>query len=406
MSRKIIIEKLNNIYDDASRFARYNDLVFVFHFEDGRLDKIDCCDGGSMVGGIYAGHVKDVVNNIGAAFVTVGDETGYFDLKEEKPVFLNPKNSDKICSGDSILVQVSKDKRGTKGCTLTSNIELAGSLCVLMTGVSGIRFSGKIRDEHLKKKIKDEFFIIAPDTKDKNIDVGFIIRTNAYGQEPETVAAEMKRLYGRLSEIKNKAACAKKGSLIMPAQNDIIKILRDIYTNDDYEIVIEDGELLKCITSELAGDGHVSHIREYSDRMIAMNKLYSLKKLLEDALNKNVWLKSGARLVIEQTEALVSIDVNTGKCGVHGKADKTFLAINLEAAEEIARQIRIRNLSGIIVVDFINMVSDEDNAKLVSAMKKFMDSDRITSDVAGLTNLGLMEITRKKTKRPLGDYLK
>lgn len=395
MSRKLVVEK-------------YNNDIIIFQFKNGRPDEINYCTDDSVVGNIYVGYVKDVVKNIDAAFVEFGDEIGYFSTKNNIPIYLNEKKNKRICSGDKILVQVSKDRIKSKEYTVTSNIEIPGELTVLTVGIPGIKFSSKINDESFKNEIKD---LINSDSElggaVSSKEVGFIIRTNAYGKSSDKILSEMREQLQLWRTIKGKALHKMPRDLVFKKEHKFIQVLKNTYIDELEEIVIEDEDIFKTVTDEFSvlSELLLKKVRKYDDEMLPMHKLYSLEKILHNAGSKNVWLKSGAYIVIEPTEAFVSIDVNTGKCDKKSDAQKTFLNINLEAAEEIARQIKIRNLSGIIIVDFINMKDDDNNEKLIEKMRELLSHDRVTSKVAGMTNLGLIEITRKKVNKPLYEYM-
>ncbi len=386
----------------------------------------------SNLGSIYIGKVKDVVKNINAAFVDLGGGvTGYYSLdanpepwlasqmparvsgKEEIQAECHrlsvrmetkdpaPQTPRPLRPGDEIVVQVLKDAVKTKDPVLTAELTLTGRFCVLSADPSGqknyIRFSGKIGDNDWKKKTT-EFLRPA-----KEETFGLIVRTNAYQAPPEQILAEMKRLTERMKQILASAPHRTCFSLLYEEVPCYTARLRDRDVQTAEEILTDDEDIFRLLNEHLTQEqpDMAGRLRLYRDPLISLSKLYSIEKNLQDALQKRVWLPSGAYLVIEQTEAMTVIDVNTGKFTGRKTMRDTVRMINLEAAGETARQLRLRNLSGIILVDFINMESVQDREELLKTLSEYCSSDPVKTTVVDMTRLGLVEITRKKTRKPL-----
>ncbi len=374
--------------------TRLEGRILTVLMEDMKAVQMDFEDPGpSLLGNIYIGKVKDVVKNINAAFVDLGGGvTGYYSPGA---------SSDALRPGDEILVQVSKDAVKSKDPVLTAQLTLTGRYCVLSADPSGekghVRFSGKINDEAWKKQMAE---YLRPARDDA---FGLIVRTNAYQAPPERILNEMNRLTERMKQILAAAPYRTCFSLLYEEAPSYIARLRDHDAQTAGEIVTDDGEIFRKLKEFLESEqpDTAGRLRFYEDPMVSLVKLYSIEKNLHDALQKRVWLASGAYLVIEQTEAMTVIDVNTGKFTGRKAVRDTIRMINLEAAKETARQLRLRNLSGIILVDFINMESAADREELLRALAEHCFNDPVKTTVLDMTRLGLVEITRKKTRKPL-----
>lgn len=386
-------------------------------FSNDRCTAIDVFNDEDITGNIYVGRVENIVPDINSAFIEISKGVKcYYSLNDNKKHrFINPKNNDKLNINDHILVQVLRGPIKTKPATVTSDIALTGKYVVLNTDVSGISISSKIKnkkaifllEEKLKQLIVNEQF-------------GFIIRTNVSNlingenisdESINEVLEEAKQMSEKFNKIIDRAKYSKCFNLIYKSQPAYIKFLRSINISDDYEVITDDSQIYESIDTYL---GKSLNVRFYCDDMLSLSKLYSLEREFEHALSKKVWLKCGGYIVIEQTEALTVIDVNSGKC-VSKKSnkelkDQTVLKVNLEAAQEIAYQMRLRNLSGIIIVDFINMKDKENNKELMKKFSLYLKEDSLKTRVEDITKLGLVEVTRQKSGKTLfenigADYL-
>lgn len=370
-------------------------------FEDNREIRIGIYDNEeSVLGNIYVARVRDIVRNIDAAFaeITPG-KVCYFSIKDNpRPLFLNRKNTDKVCMGDLMLVQVLKDGIKSKAPLVSSVISFGGKYAAITREQAGrVGVSHKITDKILADKLKA---IVMPYVTD---DYGFIIRTDAVNASADEIEAELKRLTEEYRNILDKAYHRPAFTLLKESDNGMLSDISSYRLGPDDEIVTDNKEL----AGFLAKQDYDTPVRLYDDKLLPLIKAYSMESRLEHALDKRVWLKSGGYLVIEPTEALTVIDVNTGKFdGRNADREKTFLKTNLEACAEIARQLILRNISGIIIIDFINL-GEKDNRNIIQdTMKKYLAADPVKAVFVEFTGLDLMEITRKKIKKPLHEIFK
>lgn len=358
----------------------------------------------SILGNIYVGRVEQVVKNINAAFISFGkNQKGYYSIKDNKyPYYLNQKKNTNPVQGDLLLVQVEKESVKTKDPTLTSDFNLTGRYAVLTVGNNHMSISGKIQDEAWKNECRSACKAYCTE------EYGFIVRTNAYEAPLEDIIIEIRELSAQYEKIKQDALYRNAHSLIFKAPSSCLKNLRDVYTEDLSEIITDEPLLYTQMKEYLqsSSPAMLDKLVLYEDSLLPLSKLYSLTTVTERALKSRVWLKSGGYLVIEPTEALTVIDVNTGKCTTKKNVEEMRLSINKEAAKEIAKQLRLRNLSGIIIVDFINMDSKEAEKELLEYFSYELKKDPVKTYLAGLTSLGLAEVTRKKVKKPFMEQLR
>lgn len=359
----------------------------------------------SLVGNIYVGIVQKIMPGIQAAFIDVGGgKTGYYSLTDNKQhIFLTEGRHDRIREGDMILVQVERDPVKTKAMVLTGKLNLTGRYVALTCGYPGLAFSAQLKDskyDELREQLSETLSGF-PTQK-----YGLIVRTNAMSTGPATVKNEAFLLWKKLESIRSEASYRLSGSLMLEALPGWLQSVRDCRDDEVEEIVTDNGGIFARLLQYTRDNSAAlaARIRYYSDDY-PLYKLYSVDTAIEKALAEKVWLKSGGFLVIQPTEAMTVIDVNTGKYAGNKAAEDTFLNVNLEAAKEIAFQLRLRNLSGIIVVDFIDMESEEHRQTLLKQLEKFLSEDRIKTTLVGMTKLGLVEITRKRVKRPVAEQL-
>lgn len=353
----------------------------------------------SLLGNIYIGKVKNIVKNINSAFVEIGKgQMSYYSLSDNKiHHFAVPQERKDLREGDEILVQVARDAVKTKDPVVTANLSFTGHLCVLTAGKNQISFSSKIRDQEWKDQMRA---LLEPEKEDE---FGIIVRTNAAEAEPEAVIEELRQLKAQYHQILENGAHRTCYSKLYEAFPSYINRIRDTYVTSMEEIVTDDQEIYEQLKQYLHQNQpeNERRLRFYEDSMLPLAKLYQIDKAMDEALSTHVWLRSGGYLVIEPTEAMTVIDVNTGKyTGKKNKRD-TILKINLEAAAEISHQMRLRNLSGIILVDFIDMEEKEDQELLMKTLAIQCAKDPVKTTVVDMTKLNLVEITRKKIRRPL-----
>lgn len=362
----------------------YNNILLGFYFINDELYRIQNFSDNSLIGNIYCGYVKDVVKNIDAAFVEFGDNLkGFLSLKniEKKPK-----------SGGKILVQVAGDKIKTKDYALTLKLNLSSDNLVMVVGGSGISISRKITDNDTRNRLKSSLSSL--DTGE----YGFILRTSGADCSMEDILAQADLLKKQYEDILRKFNFSTSKALLFE-NNKIVNACNEFINKYSGEIKTDNENVYKFLTNSRISATYST------DTSISLCNKYALGKHLKNALSKKVWLKSGAYLVIEVTEALTVIDVNTGKAEFRSNKEKTFEKINLEAALEISKQLRIRNISGIIIVDFINMSKKESFQNLEDILKSYVDCDYVKCNIWGMTHLGLMEISRQKKEKPLKEIV-
>lgn len=379
-------------------------------FSDGICTDIDFPASDSLTGNVYIGRVENVVKNINCAFVEVSKGVKcYYPLDEKKRnLFLNRKNNTSVNQGDFLLVQVSKEAVKTKPATVSEKIELSGKYVVLSSDVRYISISSKTKKDdnciNIKKELKEELsFNVCEDGSDIGA-YGLILRSSCVNATIEECRAEAHHLIEAFRRIVNKARYGKPLTLLYKSVLPVIKKVNDIPDGQLDEIITDIPEIYDSFMDYLS-DNDKKKLRFYEDAYLPLYKLYELEKNVRQALNKKIWLKCGGYLVIEQTEALSVIDVNSGKCVSKKKGadalENTFYKVNTEAAVEIARQLRLRNLSGIIVIDFINMSQSKHNEELISLLKKELAKDCSKASFADITKLGLVELTRERNGKSL-----
>ncbi len=363
-----------------------------------RLIQLDLANPNRLLGRIYIGKVKNIVKNIQAAFVEIGDgQIAYYSLqKNPSPLFTKAANGVTVCVGDEIVVQVEKEAMKTKEPVVTSKWSINGRYVVFVYGESFLHFSSKIKDSSWKKSVQEK-------VEQLHLSGGILIRTNAQYVSEEILLKELKELYHVFCMIKQKANYRTVYTCLYQPEKDYLTAIRDTYSNDLDEIITDDTEIFQELQKYFRENfpDDLEKLQYYEDKMLPLEKLYRFDFEIQRALQKQVWLKSGAYLIIEPTETLVAIDVNTGKAIKGKQKEETFLKINLEAAAEIARQLRLRNLSGMILIDFINMKAEEYRRKLMEEFQRLVAYDPIKTVVVDITKLDLVEVTRKKEKPPL-----
>ncbi len=386
----------------------------------------------AVLGNIYIGRVENVVKNLNAAFVRISPEQNcYLSLEDLKhPVFTKKLSEKKsLVAGDELLVQISREALKTKEPAVTTNLCLTGKYAVLTSGNRRLGVSGKLSKEmrkHYQELIAGK--VAKNSTNDPEVcklsendnTCGIIIRTNAAEVSDEVLFAEIEELKQRYAALIETARYKTCYSLLYQEQETYMKRLDDLRQDMLSEIVTDDRMIFEEICAKyripkekLMTGGSVSvpvnelmtadgiKIRYHEDAAISLSALYSVASSLDNALKERVWLKSGAYLVIQPTEALTVIDVNTGKNVAKKDVQENFLKINQEAALEIARQLRLRNISGIVVVDFMNLTSEDAEAELMRTFRAALKNDPVPTQLIDITKLGLVEVTRKKVRKSL-----
>lgn len=392
---------------DSTRIITYirEDVLADALYEDGRLMELSLIPKGkeSLLGNIYIGKVKNIVKNIQAAFVEI--ENGvicYLPLEEIKmPIYTKPKKQERLAEGDELLVQVSREAVKTKAPSVTTNLNLTGKYLVMTTGNQTVGFSSKLKGgekERLRALVSSWQRPMA----------GLIVRTNAAGAGEEELLKEYERLLKQYEFLTEKAVHRTTFSCVLRSRPAYLASILGSRSERLKEILTDEAELYgqirEFLTDEMPEDS--GKLRFYEDHQLSLKALYRMEKDLMEALSVKVWLKSGAYLVIEPTEALTVIDVNTGKYTEGKDKQETIRKINQEAAREITRQLRLRNLSGMILIDFVDMAGKEEPEKLLALMKEQLQNDPLKAAAVDMTALGLMELTRKKQKKTLLEQAK
>ena len=379
-------------------FTEWNKKKLGILFEDGKAMEIRCYEADSILGNVYRARVSNLSPNINAAFV---------DIKKGESCYLSMDDyhGEKLKVGDLVTVQVVRDKIKTKRYAVTTDISLQGDYAVT-TLFAPVGVSSKITDSARKKELKTlmqnlliaeqdaQFYLaegnVAEIERIKKLTLGGIIRTQAEHAEDAVITREIEGQARLLYSIMKKSEYATQYTCLYHTEVEYIKDIRRMHALQDVEIVTDIPEVTEAI----------SEIPLYTDEY-TLTLRYSLASLLEKTLSKRAYLKSGAYLVIEPTEAMTVIDVNSGK-SIKGKnAEEQFLKINIEAAKEIERQLRLRNISGIVMIDFINMKEESHNHELMKNLAEYVRTDPVRTTVVDMTKLGLVELTRQKGKRAL-----
>ena len=388
--------------------------------EDGQLVEvyIEKQDNHRMVGNVYKGKVENVLPGMQAAFVDVGYELNAFLPFSEigSDEFIIEENGNKknrnnrnnkydnievdLKKDQEIYVQVIKEPFAGKGPRVTTEVALPGRLLVLVPNANYIGISKKIWDKYERRRLKK----IAQRLREGNI--GVIIRTVAEGKSEEHIENDFNQLINNWNKIENKADREEAPVLVYEDLETASSVVRDLLTPDVEKIIIDSKRLYKKTQR---------YLEDISPSLLDRLELYKLKSPLfesfgieseiEKVMRPKVWLKSGAYLIIEKTEAMVVVDVNSGRFVGKKLHEENSLKINLEAAREVARQLRLRDLSGLIVIDFIDMKQDENRKKIYHELRKELRKDRAKVAVAPITEFGLLEMTRQRIRVSLLDSM-
>ncbi|MBE5781012.1 MAG: Rne/Rng family ribonuclease [Clostridiales bacterium] len=397
----------SNIYLDANPYE-----VRVAVVEDDSLAELYVERKGSerIVGNIYKGVVKNVLPGMQAAFVDIGIERNAFlyagDISVDAVDEELPEVDEKakcvpdirklVKVGQSIMVQVLKEPFGTKGARVTTNITLPGYKVVLLPKASYVGISRKIEEEEERTRLKTILEEIRPQGR------GVIARTSAMGASREELCEQIQSQMDIYRDIHTIYDSCKAPKLIHSEENIYYRTVRDAFSSDIDGFYISSREAYDYVTSLVTAmnPSLLSRVK-FFDAHYDMFEYHGLEARIDKALARRVWLKSGGYLVFDSAEALTVIDVNTGKFVGTNSLQDTILKTNMEAAEEIARQIRLRDISGIIVVDFIDMEDPCNRQKILEVLREAVKRDRTRTIILGITDLGIVELTRKKTKQSL-----
>ncbi len=374
-----------------------------------------------IAGNIYKGRVVKILPGMEAAFVDIGlgragflyvtdvfegfemyedilEEEG--EIESETPIIPRPKRGspieDLLTEGQEVMVQVAKEPLGSKGPRLTSHITLPGRYLVLMPTMTHVGVSRRIRNKEERKRLKSIVEEIRPSP------MGFIVRTVSEGRGKEDLIQDMEFLVRLWESIRDKCEKTRAPALLYNDLDLLLKAIRDFFSPEITTLIIDDeGEYQRCL----------SFTQEYLPQLASKVQLYhgvepifehyGIEEEINKALHPKVWLKSGGYIIIEETEALTAIDVNTGKFVGKKCLEDTIFRTNLEAAKEIAHQIRLRNIGGIIIIDFIDMEEEGHRRQVLETLENALKRDRYPSNIQGFTELGLVIMTRKRVKESL-----
>ena len=391
--------------------------------EDGKLHEIliERAQEKTLVGNIYKGVVRNVLPAIQAAFVDIGlDRNGFLHAsditsevaacreiagEEVEWIELSPRELKRepidtlIQKGQEVLVQIIKEPIGTKGVRLSTNLSIAGRYLVMMPGARQIGISRRIEEQAERRRLRQILREIQPPH-----DVGFIVRTVGQGASREEFEKDIRYLTDLWRGIQRQAPQAACPSLVHEELNLVLRVLRDSLTEDVSKIVVdskdEHAAIARFVDALMPNMG--AKIVYHGDRDHVFDS-YGIEKEIEKAQRRKVWLRCGGYLIVDQTEAMVVIDVNSGRCLNKRNIDDTILETNMQAVEEAARQIRLRNIGGIIIIDFIDMHFRKHQRMVEKAMEQAVRRDKAKTNIFSLSPLGILQMTRERVKESLSE---
>lgn len=377
--------------------AEQHHLAAVF-WED-QIQELVVATGNQQVGDSYLGLVENVIPGIDAAFVNIGDaeRNGFIHVTDLGPLRLKKTSgaiTELLAPQQKVLVQVMKEPTGNKGPRLTGNITLPGRYLVLMPYGRGVNLSRRIKSDDERSRLRALAILIKP------AGMGLLVRTEAEGKAEEAIMEDLESLLKQWETIQQQAMSSRPPALLNRDDDFIQRVLRDMYTSDVNRIVVDTPAAVKRVKQQLINWGggrspegvYIDHHRETQSIL----DYFRVNAAIREALKPRVDLPSGGYIIIEPTEALTVIDVNSGSFTRSATARETVLWTNSEAATEIARQLRLRNIGGVIVVDFIDMDSRRDQLKLLEHFNRELKADKARPQIAQLSELGLVELTRKR----------
>ncbi len=398
-------EILVNANQDETRVAVVEDGAVVEYYSERPTSQ-------KIAGSIFLGKVINVLPGMQAAFVDIGEEKNAFLYVDDALLPPNLEDSNHLVSlgrkkkrpiselvkpGEEVLVQVVKEAIGTKGARVTRHVTFPGRYLVLMPTVSYVGVSRRITDEEERQRLRKA----AKSIKPKNM--GVIIRTVAEHKSEKELQVDFDFLAKIWDRVQSKAKTAKAPSLVHKDLGLVFRVVRDELNKDTTRMLVDDvntyGKILELL--DTASPEMKDRVMYYRDREFPLFSLYGVEAAIDKALQRQVWLKSGGYIVIDKTEALTVIDVNTGRFVGNKNLADTVFKINMEACKEISRQLRLRDIGGIIVVDFIDMESPGHRELLVQELENQLKYDHTKTVIVGMTGLGLLEMTRKKVRQSI-----
>ena len=358
----------------------------------------------SMVGNVYLGRVQNVLPGMEAAFVDLGRGrnavlyAGEVNWSPEDLDGAPPRIEKVLKSGQSVLVQVTKDPIGGKGARLTAQLSLPGRYLVLAPNSNVTGISRRLPDDE-RRRLKTIHKKIKPDHH------GLIVRTAAEGASAEALEVDLRRLVEEWTVIEKKAKRSKAPAVLYEEPELTVRVVRDLFTDEEYrELVTDSSRVYEQVTDYLrdVAPDLLAKVRLHRGKLPAFEEFHIVEQI-HKGLDRKVWLPSGGYIVIDRTEALTVIDVNTGKAVGKTNLEETVVNTNVEAAREIARQLRLRDIGGMIVIDFIDMLLEQNKGKVIDAMNEALAHDKSRAQVFDISPLGLLEVTRKRVSGGLLD---
>ncbi len=379
--------------------------------EDGRL--LEKCEDTKQdkasEGNIYCGIVRNILPSMQSAFIDIGkNKNAFIYIKDIIPKVSNQTGNkqeelskynigDYLKPNNSILVQVKKEEEGKKGAKVSKNISLTGRLCVLMINVDFITVSQKIENEEERKRLKQIASHILSKYKEK---YGVILRTGALGKKEEEIQEDIEELitlWKKIERTYKNISVNREPKLIFKNESDTTKFLISVLETDISRITTNEKEVFNSVKRYLE-QINKNDIELVLDTKREYMQIFGLEQQIEGIEKRKIWLKCGGFITIDKTEALTAIDVNSGKYIGNKSSNKENVVqkVNMEATIEIAKQLRLKNISGIIVIDYIDMEKDEEREEIINLLKKELKNDRSKTQIIGFTKLDLLEMTRKK----------
>lgn len=382
---------------------------------DGMLEELDVqvFTREATLGNIYKGAITRIEPSLQAVFVDYGAKrNGFLSINDVHPSYFpesfeagrrRPRVQDVFKRDDHVIVQVNKEERDSKGASLTTNISLAGRYLVLMPGTDMCGVSRKIEDEKERKKLKDILKQLKPEEN-----MGFIIRTAGMGRNKTELSRDLDYLLRLWQAIEKNVGQCEAPSLLYREHDVVIRAIREHFSSDISEILVDEKEAHKKVRDffRQVMPKYQTLVKLSQEKRPLFNK-YQLEDQIEQVYRRRIKLKSGGHIVIEATEAMVTVDVNSGSATKEKGIEETAFRVNMEAAPEIARQLRLRDLGGIIVIDFIDMLQKKHKQEVEKALKSELKKDRAKTKVLRISSLGLLELSRQRLKSSLGtgEYL-
>lgn len=368
-------------------------------FSEDQIQELIVATGTHQVSDIYLGIVENVLPGIDAAFVNIGDSerNGFIHVSDLGPLRLRRASgsiTELLVPQQKVLVQVMKEPTGNKGPRLTGNISLPGRYLVLMPYGKGVNLSRRIRNENERNRLRALAILIKP------AGMGVVVRTEAENMPEEAIIEDLEMLQRQWEAVLQEASSTRAPALLNRDDDFIQRVLRDVYSSDVNRIVVDSHTGLKRVKQHLlnwnGGKTPQGVLIDHHRDRIPILEYFRINAAVREALNPRVDLPSGGYIIIERTEALTVIDVNSGSFTRSATARETVLWTNCEAATEIARQLRLRNIAGVIIVDFIDMDSRRDQLQVLEHFNKALRADKARPQIAQLSELGLVELTRKR----------